>query len=291
MKKEHWIRISELEKLSGFSRRTIHFYLQEGLLHPPVKTGKTMAYYDDGHIAKLRFIKEARSQGMPIAAIKEQMTDSTGQAPGARRPGPVPARSTRNEKSKKTRERIIELGSGFFRSKGFKQTRVSDITSAMHVGKGTFYFYFKDKTELFLECVPRIFNDLFAAGWEQVRRIEDPLTRLETRARMVMPVLKEFCAILQLSREAIEETDPKVRALGKQVYLSIRRPIASDIKKGIEAGDFLKVDPGIGASVFIGIMESLNDMQRFDDQSLTPETWENVSQMVIHGLVHSPSTD
>lgn len=290
MKKEGWIRISELEKISGFSRRTIHFYLQEGLLHPPMKTGKTMAYYDEGHITKLRFIKKARNQGLPIAAIKKLMTDSAAQASDTRMPETAPAKSTRKEKSKKTRERIIELGSGFFRSKGLKQTRVSDITSAMHVGKGTFYFYFRDKTELFLECVPRIFNDLFASGWEQIRQIDDPLTRLETRARMVMPVLKEFCAILQLSREAVEETDAKVNALGRQVYHSIRRPIASDIEKGIEGGYFRKMDAGIGASVFIGIMESLNDMQRFDNQSLTPETWKHISELIIHGLVHPPPT-
>jgi hypothetical protein len=43
-KKEGLYRMAVLEKISGLPRKTIHFYTQVGLLHPPLKTGKTMAY-------------------------------------------------------------------------------------------------------------------------------------------------------------------------------------------------------------------------------------------------------
>lgn len=292
MKKDKWLRISELEKLSGTPRRTIHFYRQEGLLHPPLKTGRTMAYYDEAHLAKLKFIQKARKQGLPLAAIRHAIADSATEpsqpAAAERRPSPTYSGSdgarSRKTGGMKTRERILELGSRLFRSRGYRQTRVSSITSALNIGKGTFYFYFRDKTELFLECVPRIFNELFASGWDQIRRIDDPLTRLETRARMVLPVLREFCAILQLSREAMEETDPKVKALGEDVFRSIRRPITVDIEKGIQKGVFRPIDARIAATIFIGIMESLNDLHRVDDQPLTPETWQHVTELIISGL-------
>ena len=273
-KDSKWIRISELEKRSGISRRTIHFYLQEGLLPPPFKTGRTMAYYDDTHLDRLRFIKKARKGGWPIAAIRDRLSDAgptaaeSASAPVLQAPQmPVPSsdqRMPQKEKSRQTRERILELGSRLFRTKGFKQTRISDITSAMNVGKGTFYFYFSDKTQLFLECAPRIFNELFAAGWDRIRNLDDPLERLQTRARLVIPVLREFCAILELSREAMEEADPNLRKMGEQVFRSIRRPISADIKRGIDRGIFREVDPEIASTLFIGVMESLNDLQRVD---------------------------
>ena len=55
-----WFRIGDLSRLTSVPRRTIHFYVQEGLLHPPVKTGKTMAYYDESHRKKLAHIKKEK---------------------------------------------------------------------------------------------------------------------------------------------------------------------------------------------------------------------------------------
>jgi AcrR family transcriptional regulator len=287
MDNKKWIRIAALEKESGIPRRTIHFYLQKDLLHPPMKTGKTMAYYDESHIKELRLIKSLREEGFPIAAIREHMKKTTASVytPKHLKKNPLPQRKGAG----KTRERILDIGCRLFRSKGYNQTNVSDITTTMGVGKGTFYFYFSDKKALFLECIPRIFNELFATGWERIKKIDDAKNRLETRAQMVLPVLGEFCAILRLSKEAMEESDIKIQALGERTYRSIRRPIASDIEKGIQQGIFRKTDARVAASVFIGIMESLNDLRLFDNQPLSPTIWDTVSTLILGGLL--PDSD
>lgn len=287
-----WIRIAELEKQSGVSRRNIHFYLQNGLLHAPVKTGKTMSYYDDGHLRKLQIIKTAREEGLPIAAIHERINaaETTAEVPGdsgadSPETQPLKLRGPNKDRAQKTRDRILDIGSTLFRTRGYQQTKISDITTAMAVGKGTFYFYFTDKKALFLECVPRIFNELFATGWERIRKVENARERLEIRAQMVLPVLKEFCAILQLCRESLENSDPNIQALGENTYHSICHPIESDIEKGITQGIFKKTNPRHAAVVFIGVMESLNNLRLFDRQPLSPGVWESVSSLILHGLL------
>jgi len=292
MNNQKWIRIAALEKKSGVPRRTIHFYLQNGLLHAPHKTGKTMSYYDEEHLRELKMIKDARKEGLPIAAIREQInalekhtTEQTASDIASTDRPTLKHRLPKKDRARKTRERILDIGSHLFRNKGYKQTKVSDITTILNVGKGTFYFYFSDKKALFLECVPRIFNELFATGWERIKKIDDAKNRLEIRAQMVLPVLKEFCAILQLSKEAMETSDPKIQALGEMTYHSIRRPIESDIENGIRQGIFQKTDPRIAATVFIGIMESLNTLHVFDHQAISPAVWETVSQLILSGLI------
>jgi hypothetical protein len=104
-------------------------------------------------------------------------------------------RFPQKERGIRTREAILELGCRLFRNKGYRNTKVSDITREMRIGKGTFYFYFSDKKELFLECVPRIFESLFSTGWDRIRQVKDPRRRLELRAQAVLPVLEEFCTI------------------------------------------------------------------------------------------------
>ena len=283
-----WYRISDIERLSGIPRRTIHFYLQEGLLHQPRRTGKTMAYYDDRHLEELAFIRRAKNGGMPLTAIRTEIHAGTVRTEARRHPG---RDSSVTERGYKTRENILRLACELLREKGYRNTKVTDITSELNIGKGTFYFYFSDKKELLLECVPRIFNELFSEGWNMIRRERDPLKRLELRARAVLPVLHEFCAIVQLSKEAIEDPDPKVHSLGEKTLFSIRRPLESDITKGIEKGVFRQVDPLVASTVMIGIMESINFLAVTGKTPSTDSLWNSVVELITSGLRGSPGAE
>lgn len=253
-----------------------------------------MAYYDASHLNKLLFIRQAKETGMPLMAIHKEIQNREKEQPNAfsgdggalaeEEKRPLRQKNSSNIKGKETRESIIELACRLFREKGYKETRVSDITKALQVGKGTFYFYFSDKKELLLECVPRIFNELFSSGWDKIRKERDPLKRLELRAQAVLPVLQEFCSIVHLCKEALEDPDPKVQQLGKQTLLSIRGPLESDIAKGIDQGIFQPVNPKIGATLMIGIMEDLYYLQNIDKE-LTPDAvWEDVMGLIISGI-------
>ena len=62
--------IEELSELTGFSRRTIRYYIQEGLLESPAGRGRGGFYYDS-HLLKLRQIKSFQDRGLTLAAIAE----------------------------------------------------------------------------------------------------------------------------------------------------------------------------------------------------------------------------
>ncbi len=65
------MRIREVARATGVSAQTIHFYLREGLLTPPVKTAPNMAYYSPQHVEDIRLIKELKEKRyLPLAVIK-----------------------------------------------------------------------------------------------------------------------------------------------------------------------------------------------------------------------------
>ncbi len=65
------MKIRELVKHSGVSKETIHYYIREGLLPKPRKTGRNVAEYDDGFVERIRFIKELQDRYFfPLAVIK-----------------------------------------------------------------------------------------------------------------------------------------------------------------------------------------------------------------------------
>jgi DNA-binding transcriptional MerR regulator len=65
------MRMAELVRLSGVPRETIHYYLREGLLPPPERSGKTSAFYREAHLERLRLIRQLRDEKyLPVAVIR-----------------------------------------------------------------------------------------------------------------------------------------------------------------------------------------------------------------------------
>ena len=60
--------IQELSELTGYSRRTIRYYIQEGLLEPPAGRGRG-GYYYDSHWDALSKIRQLQNQGLQLASI------------------------------------------------------------------------------------------------------------------------------------------------------------------------------------------------------------------------------
>jgi DNA-binding transcriptional MerR regulator len=72
------LRIGELGRRTGASRATIQHYLREGLLPAPVKTGRTMAYYDPRCVERILLIKELQSRYLPLRVIRRLLDAPAG---------------------------------------------------------------------------------------------------------------------------------------------------------------------------------------------------------------------
>jgi DNA-binding transcriptional MerR regulator len=72
------MRMRELERLSGVGRETIRFYLKEGLLPEPERTGRNSAWYDSRFLSRLRLIRELREKRfLPLHVIKAIVANDT----------------------------------------------------------------------------------------------------------------------------------------------------------------------------------------------------------------------
>jgi DNA-binding transcriptional MerR regulator len=69
--------IKELSDLTGFSRRTIRFYVQENIIEPPSGRGKGGFYYES-HLSNLLTIRLLQEQKLNLNSIKD-ILGKTGQ--------------------------------------------------------------------------------------------------------------------------------------------------------------------------------------------------------------------
>ena len=81
------------------------------------------------------------------------------------------------QRSRETREKLIEAANRLWREHGFDETTVNEVCDEAGVSKGTFYFYFLRKEDLLLELAAatseRVWND-----WQRALEGDDATAEL-----------------------------------------------------------------------------------------------------------------
>ncbi|MGC8491779.1 MAG: MerR family transcriptional regulator [Syntrophobacteraceae bacterium] len=138
MKNSGLMRIHELEKKAGVPKTTIHFYVRNGLLHPPVKTGRTMAYYDETHLKRLQALQELKSKDrLPIAFLKESLAKLERDGERLEAPLDPPAArevATTTRAKDKKRQEIARAAIKIISEKGYHQVKIRDIQKGIDSG-------------------------------------------------------------------------------------------------------------------------------------------------------------
>ena len=76
------MKISQLVKRTGVPKETIHFYIREGLLRKPRKSGVNSAEYNEAYVDQVQLIKDLRDNYyLPIPEIKKIVKDFRKQSP------------------------------------------------------------------------------------------------------------------------------------------------------------------------------------------------------------------
>jgi DNA-binding transcriptional MerR regulator len=62
---------------TGLSRQAIHFYVEQGLVDPPHKTGQTMGYYTEAHVERILLVRKLQDEHfLPLKAIRAMLAPS-----------------------------------------------------------------------------------------------------------------------------------------------------------------------------------------------------------------------
>jgi AcrR family transcriptional regulator len=185
------MKISELSLAANLPASTIRYYIQEGLLPAPVKRGKTRADYSNLHLEAIKLIKKKQLKGKKsLQVIKEELGHELSQ--------PEEVMEEINPSSR--HEEIISATIELFLQKGYGETSIADIAQHARVSKETFYFHFKNKEDLFMECADRIFHDMFNSVWQEIRDEKDRFKRIEKRGWAFYAAYPKWIEMMNLVR-------------------------------------------------------------------------------------------
>ncbi len=288
MSNNRYMRISELVQRSGVPRSTIHFYLREGLLHQPIKTGKTMGYYDESHLTRLQEIDSLKTeQRMPIAFIKQQL--EMGKKQAVQKLKPVANALNDGKKNsldpKEGRRRdITRTGIKIFSAKGYHRTRIQDITTELDISTGTFYTYFNNKKELFIEVVNEVVRTIVGEAAEAIKGENDFVKRSLIRGQVFYKNYSKYIEILSLLRAEMASEEKWAWDKVTKTYHELTQPLIHEIQEAIEQKVIRKVDADLLAYALTGLIEILSLRTKMDRKYDYEDVIDFIQEMVLGGI-------
>jgi DNA-binding transcriptional MerR regulator len=93
--------LTELSALSGVTARTVRYYIQQGLVPSPSHPGPG-AKYGDGHLGRLRLIRQLQRQHLPLSEIRRRLAGLDDQQVAVLAAGASPRESAPSSRSRAT---------------------------------------------------------------------------------------------------------------------------------------------------------------------------------------------
>jgi AcrR family transcriptional regulator len=91
-----------------------------------------------------------------------------------------PKRTRQQRRVSRTRQKLLDAASSLFAEKGLDLTTIDDITERADVGKGTFYYHFKNKEGLIKVLINNVLGELREALNKKAEGITDLAELMDT---------------------------------------------------------------------------------------------------------------
>jgi AcrR family transcriptional regulator len=218
-----------------------------------------MAYYDESHLHRLKQIKNLKKDArVPLSFLRERLKEIEAQSQSPPRQYDIPRKVITTHERKKKKAAIIKKAIEVFSQKGYHQTKVVDVTDSLNISTGTFYIYFRNKRELFVEVIDDVFRNIVGEAAAAIKGESDFLKRLEIRGQVFYDNYTKYNEILNQLRAEITSDDLWPEEKLKKIYHGLTKPVIREIQAASEEGIIKEIDPDLLAYTLTGVIEIMS---------------------------------
>jgi AcrR family transcriptional regulator len=216
-----------------------------------MKVGASLRNSSRGRLLSLK----SRTAGAPVGHRKIGLTTTT-QRKGRGRVG-----QPRGGASKEDRlDDVIEVATRLFRQRGFRGTRLDDISDELRVTRAALYYYFDSKLEVLEEVCTRAF-EAAEATFGQLDAIEDPFERFRRFARGYAENVTSDAARVYFRDSA--QLPPRLRRALAGRAEAIIELAEQTLRYGVRVGAFREdLEVHVAALGFCGMLNQLAEWHR-----------------------------
>ena len=190
-------------------------------------------------------------------------------------------------------QQILDAAFHEFGERGLASTRLDDIAKRANVAKGTIYLYFPNKEELFREMVRQSMVQALDRNEEILRELAN-----ETATAQLSALFEAWWRFLRSDRFAVvhrlvigelHNFPDLMQFYADEVILRGRRVISSVVSRGVERGEFRKIDPDTAARMLsaLGVSHSIWCTRRNFFPSLAMTSDQDLGAELLDFYLHA----
>jgi AcrR family transcriptional regulator len=156
-----------------------------------------------------------------------------------------------------TRTRILEAAARVFAEKGYHETRVDDIVAESRTSKGSVYFYFPSKQDIFLGLIDTFSGLLETRLEEAIQSREHGIQQVDASLRASLRLFAQYRTLAKIAL---------VQAVGLGAVFEERRRAINDrfteiirqrLEQAIHDGSIPALDAGLAARAWVGALNEI----------------------------------
>ena len=150
----------------------------------------------------------------------------------------------RPDVSAERRAQIIQAALACFTRKGYNNTTMDDIVAESRLSKGSLYWYFKSKDELFAEAIMSVFMDVGQEAFAALEQCTTATDKLRAIAQTTVDFSKQIEGFFGLFIEFWASSPNREEAgqLWIDMLVQFKDLIVQIIEEGIRNGEFKPVE-------------------------------------------------
>lgn len=184
----------------------------------------------------------------------------------------------------RTKRKIFEAAMELFAKKGYEGTSVDEITSVVGIAKGTLYYHFSSKEEIFNFLIDEGMNLLKNSIEIKTSKYTNSIDKIKATILIQIKIMIKYENLITMIISEMWGREDRNLRCRKCVYDYIDI-VENIIEEGIKNGEIRKQDPKAISSLIFGLTSSGLMYKMRKEQGLNiQDIYAEFSKYIINGL-------
>lgn len=184
----------------------------------------------------------------------------------------------------KTKRKIFEASMKLFAEKGYDATSIEEITATVGVAKGTLYYHFSSKEEIFNFLVEEGMKLLNNSVDIKIDKLPNYIDKLKAIVLIQIKIVVKYENLITILLNQFWGNEARNQMCKEQIFTYIEK-IEQIVKAGIEKGEIKQGNPQAIASEIYGLIcSSLVYKARSQEEIDVTKLYREFEGTVIKGL-------
>jgi TetR/AcrR family fatty acid metabolism transcriptional regulator len=162
-----------------------------------------------------------------------------------------------NEPPIDTRTRILEAAVQVFAQKGYHETRVDDIVAESKTSKGSVYFYFPSKQDIFLGLIDTFSGLLESRLTEAMQKEAHGVEQMETALRVSLKLFSQYRTMAKIALVQAVGLGAVFEERRREINDRLTRIIQTRLDQAVSAGSIPPLQTELAARIWVGALNEI----------------------------------